>query len=348
MLNPLNSNKIYLRFYLSVWGSILVIHAIVIYYIGGVNWQYAFTDSLVYNALFSLAGLGIWYIVRYTRLDSDQVFNTVISHLAASILLVAIWLYLSRSILLAIFQNDTVLELFQSETALWRGIIGLLYYTIITFSYYLVQYYSDYQQQKLKESETNRLLKETELSALKSQINPHFIFNSLNSISALTLSKPEKAQEMVINLSSFLRYTLSPTSRQLIHLKDELEAVKLYLEIEKVRFGEKLSVDIKCDTDSQELKLPQLILQPLVENAIKYGVYESTGDNRIVINCSHKSGFLTVEVENDIESGGVPPKGQGIGLKNVKSRLELVYENPELMTIKKSENKYAVKITFPQ
>jgi sensor histidine kinase YesM len=91
-----------------------------------------------------------------------------------------------------------------------------------------------------------------------------------------------------------------------------------------------------------------LILQPLVENAIKYGVYESTDKNNIDIRCSKKNDFLTVEVINDIEPGGVPGKGQGIGLKNVRSRLELVYNNPELIEIEKSDTTFRVKLSFPQ
>ena len=109
-----------------------------------------------------------------------------------------------------------------------------------------------------------------------------------------------------------------------------------------------MNVRVNCNRDSLELKVPQLILQPLVENAIKYGVYESTDKNNIDINCSQINEYLIVEIVNDVEPGGVPAKGQGIGLKNVKSRLELVYRNPELIEIEKSETKFRVKLSLPQ
>jgi sensor histidine kinase YesM len=331
-----------------VWIIVLVIHAIILHFIGEIGWIQSFADSAVFNINFALIGFGIWYIVRYTRLDASQVFNTFSTHLGGSLLLVSVWLFASRTALSVIYKSDENYLQFLSDSVLWRGIIGFLYYTIIAVNYYLIQYYQDFQKQKLRESEISRLLRESELSALKSQINPHFIFNSLNSVSSLTLSDPGKAHEMVINLSSFLRYMLSSSKTQLVKLSEELKAVQLYLGIEQIRFGEKLNVRVNCNRDSLELKVPQLILQPLVENAIKYGVYESTDKNNIDINCSQINEYLIVEIVNDVEPGGVPAKGQGIGLKNVKSRLELVYRNPELIEIEKSETKFRVKLSLPQ
>lgn len=348
MLNPLNSNKVYLRAYILVWIIVLIIHAFILHFIGEIGWSVSFVDSAIFNINFALIGFGIWYIVRYTRLDASQVFNTFSTHLGGSLLLVSIWLFASRSALSAIYSKEEAYIQFLSDSVLWRGVIGFLYYTIIAVNYYLIQYYQDFQKQKLRESEINRLLRESELSALKSQINPHFIFNSLNSVSSLTLSDPGKAHEMVINLSSFLRYMLSSSKTQLVKLSEELKAVELYLGIEQIRFGEKLNVRVDCSENSQDLKVPQLILQPLIENAIKYGVYESTDKNNIDITCSQRKEFLIVEISNDIELGGVPAKGQGIGLKNVKSRLELVYNNPELIEIDKSETKFRVKLSLPQ
>jgi sensor histidine kinase YesM len=173
-----------------VWIIVLVIHAIILHFIGEIGWIQSFADSAVFNINFALIGFGIWYIVRYTRLDASQVFNTFSTHLGGSLLLVSVWLFASRTALSVIYKSDENYLQFLSDSVLWRGIIGFLYYTIIAVNYYLIQYYQDFQKQKLRESEISRLLRESELSALKSQINPHFIFNSLNSVSSLTLSDP--------------------------------------------------------------------------------------------------------------------------------------------------------------
>jgi len=349
MLNPLNTNKIYLRAYIVVWLQIILIHGIVLHFIGEIDWLEAFGDSLVFNSLFGIVGFGIWYVVRYTKLDASQMFNINVNHLAASIILVALWLYGGKGLLNIIFANNIEYQQFLGETVLRRGIIGFLYYIIITVNYYLILYYKEFEDQKLRESEMNRLLKETELSMLKTQINPHFIFNSLNSVGSLTITAPEKAHDMVIKLSSFLRYTIASSKSLKISLKEEIDATKLYLDIEKIRFGDKLKVTIKCDEDTDNLLLPQLILQPLVENAIKYGVYESTEESHISIKChQHKDQVLIVEIENDIEIGGVPNKGKGIGLKNVRSRIELMYDESDLLEVKESESKFYVKLKFPQ
>ena len=298
MLNPLNSNKVYLRTYILVWVIVMIIHTIILHFVGNTSWAQSITDSVIFNINFAIIGFGIWYVVRFTSLDAKQVFNTIITHLGGSLILVSIWVFASRTALSVIYQSDQTYLNFLSDTIIWRAIIGFLYYTIIAVNYYLIQYYQDFQAQKLRESEMSRLLRETELSALKSQINPHFIFNSLNSVSSLTLSNPGKAQEMVINLSTFLRYMLSSSKTQLVKLSEELRSVKLYLSIEQVRFGDKLNINIECDEETEDLKVPQLILQPLVENSIKYGVYESTDKNSIQIKCLAKSNQIPWSRDN--------------------------------------------------
>lgn len=198
-----------------------------------------------------------------------------------------------------------------------------------------------------REFELQSLLKDSELRLLKSQINPHFIFNSLNSISALALSKPDLAREMVIKLSDFLRYSLDKDSIQMNTLGQEIENATLYLDIEKVRFGSKLSVEKEVSSECLDVQVPNLILQPLFENAIKYGVHESLDKVIIKLKCEPKEDVLHISIENNFDSEAISSSGAGIGLKNVSRRLSLVFERTDLLQVNKNGNVFSVMIKIP-
>jgi len=348
MLNPLTTSKVFKRLYFTLWILVAIIHGSLLYFVIDINVKDAILDAVVFNIILSVAGYGIWFVVRFSGLDPGNVFNALITHLVSALLLVTVWLGTGYLILKLVLGSEATHTAFIMQTIYWRGAIGILLYALIVLNYYLMIFYQEYQEEKLRKSEMNRLLKESELSMLKAQINPHFIFNSLNSISSLTLTDSKKAHEMVVNLSSFLRYTISPQERKLVILKQELDAIKLYLSIEKIRFGDKLDVLIKCESASGESLIPNMILQPLIENAIKYGVYESTESNQVKISCESSKDALVIDIVNDIEKGGVPKKGKGIGLRNVKSRLKLIYEKEDLMTIERSDTQFSVKLVIPQ
>jgi len=146
------------------------------------------------------------------------------------------------------------------------------------------------------------LVKEAELKSLKFQINPHFIFNSLNSINSLTMSDPQKAGAMTIKLSDYLRFTLSKNEKQKSKLKEEIDSTKLYLDIEKVRFGDKIEYVEEIQKKCLDVQVPSMILQPLFENAIKHGVYESLDKVGIKFSCSLNGDYLKVVVENEFDA----------------------------------------------
>ena len=191
------------------------------------------------------------------------------------------------------------------------------------------------------------MLKEAELKTLRSQIRPHFLFNSLNSISALTMSDAAKAQEMVIKLSEFMRYSITQLDEQLIELKDELYHVRLYLDIEKVRFDNKLIIEYDIDEKCYSYKVPALILQPLVENSIKYGVYESTKECKIEISSSCQGKELVLRVKNYFDPDIIQRKGTGTGLQNIRKRLNTLYGRSDLISIEKLEDTFIVELKIP-
>jgi LytS/YehU family sensor histidine kinase len=225
---------------------------------------------------------------------------------------------------------------------------GYLLYLIDVIFFYAVNYYFAYKEKIKNETRLKELVKEAELHALKSQINPHFLFNSLNSISALTMTNPVKAQEMVINLSQLMRYSLKHEQKEEVTLKQEIENNKLYLGIEKVRFGKKLNPIFNITEECLNSEIPNMILQPLYENAIKYGVYEATEPVDIVTNCRYREGMLEVTINNRYDKNVVSRKGEGIGLQNIRDRLQVIYGNPYLLKTEDDGNKFIVSLTIPQ
>ncbi len=219
---------------------------------------------------------------------------------------------------------------------------------MIILVYYLIILYNNNKENLVKEAELKALVKESELSSLKSQINPHFLFNSLNSISSLTMIEPSKAQEMIIKLSEFLRYSISNKEEKLTALDQEIGNINRYLDIEKIRFGKRLKVDMKINDTCKKLKLPGLILQPLIENAVKYGVYESIEESTIEMTANCNSSALSIMIRNAWDPDYLSNKGEGIGLINIRSRLQILYNRDDLITIRKDPAYFEVNIIFPQ
>ena len=335
-------------FYLLIWLLIFGVYACVLFYFYDFSINEALTDSAVYNGVFLGLGLAYWFVVRYSSFDATQLINLIVSHLATAALSIALAVFLSQMALKKFFPEDEKYLLFLEGSVVWRAALGLLYYSIIMLVYYLIKYYDDLREKAASQSQLETMLKEAELDMLKSQINPHFIFNSLNSIASLTITAPDRARNMVIKLSDFLRYSLGKENTQLNTLEEELNNILLYLDIERERFGDRLKIEREISKDSLSCKLPNLILQPIVENAIKHGIYESLEQVTIKIKSSVTHQLLRVEVSNEFDPKAISKKGKGIGLKNVRQRLKLIYDLPQLVFVKKTDNLFIVSIDVPQ
>lgn len=348
MLNPILKNKSYFIGYLIVWSSIALVQLSMLLYFYNKDFTTAISESLVFNFLYALIGIGIWYPAYYTDMEKNNVINFLTNHLASSSLAVGLWLWLGYIILTSLFQNNPDYIQTLNGSIPQRIGFGFLFYILITTNYYLLIYYQNFKEKMVRESELKALVKESELTSLKSQINPHFLFNSLNSISSLTMISPEKAQDMVINLSEFLRYSLSNKKETLTTFENELTNIERYLKIEKIRFGKRLKVDRNIQEESKSMLIPGLILQPIVENAVKYGVYESIDESKIFLESRTGSKLLEVRVSNEYDPEFLVKKGAGIGLKNVTSRLKIQYGRDDLVKISKSDNTFEITLRFPQ
>jgi len=199
-----------------------------------------------------------------------------------------------------------------------------------------------------REAQMLQLSKDAELAQLRQQLQPHFLFNSLNSINALVGSQPQKAREMVLQLSEFLRGTIRRDSQSWISLSEELNYLRMYLDIERVRFGHRLLVDFQLEEEAEAVKLPQLLIQPLVENAIKHGLYGLTGEVKIEVSGKREGNYFVLEVKNPFDPESTPAEGTGFGLSSVGRRLFLLFGRTDLLESGADGTQFKVKLKIPQ
>jgi two-component system, LytTR family, sensor kinase len=345
MKHPLFANLRMLVLYGTFWVLIAGINALVLWNYYDKPLEQAISISFVQYLLFATLALNIWYVIKYYPIETNAWWRLVIFHLFAATILILIWVYLTSMIINLITPE---LSDYITMSLPSRFLSGYLFYVFYVFFFMAIVYYQNFKEKVKRESELKTLVREAELHALKSQINPHFLFNSLNSISSLTMSDPAKAQEMVINLSSLMRYSLKHGQSEKVSFGTELQNNKLYLSIEKVRFGNKLQTIFRVDESCSKSVLPNMILQPIYENAIKYGVYEATEPVEIITEASCNGEFLEISVTNSYDPGVRNKKGEGIGLRNIRERLQIIYGNPGLLKIKDTKKLFTITLTIPQ
>ncbi|MBK6347463.1 MAG: histidine kinase [Bacteroidales bacterium] len=346
MFAKLFNNKL-LPVYAGVWLAIAVVHYLIVTTQIGVGLLMALSEAFVFSSVFALLGIGLWFLVKFTDLEKLNRQEMILRHITSSTVTMVIWFGSSYLILGLVSDHDKDYMAMLNDTMVVRILAGLLLYIIMLSVFYLLVNNQNLKDRKAREEALQNLLHESELNSLRAQIKPHFLFNSLNSISSLTVTNPEKAQEMVINLSEFMRYSLSFSDNKMSTLKQELYHLRLYLEIEKVRFGGRLRVEELMEQGILEWPLPPMILQPLVENAVKHGVYDTPGQSFIRITGRVTEGWLEISVTNNFDPELPGKKGTGTGLANVMKRMQMVYGMTNLARITKTDNTFEVKLKFP-
>jgi len=304
----------------------------------------AFTDSLVSNVLLAGTCILVSNILSYYLPVKQRYFYILSLVCVFSIA----WLLVSRFILMLLVGNNDYEHFFtQSLPIRWAisflvigsmALLSVLWYTL-----------EDQRENEKRRNEAEHLSKEAELYKLRQQLQPHFLFNSLNSINALIGLKPQEARTMIQQLSDFLRGTLKKEENAWVSLEEELQHLQLYLEIEKVRFGYRLSTNIINDAEGKGCQLPSMLLQPIVENAIKFGLYDTIEAVTICINAIVSDHTLVITVQNPFDATtSIPRQGTGFGLSSVQRRLYLLFARNDLLETTHSENVFITTIKIPQ
>jgi len=311
----------------------------------GLPWEAAFIDSAIANTLLLFACLLVMNTLRYYLPKGKQYINIF----SICIFLTIIWLLISKWLLkISLGHYPGYTDLLHHSLSIRFSIAFLLLGCITMIS---ILWYNQQEQKEMDERKTDseKLAREAELFKLRQQLQPHFLFNSLNSINALIGNRPEEARKMLQQLSDFLRGTIKKEETQWVTLQEELQYLQLYLDIEKVRFGNRLATEITVEENIRELKMPALLLQPVMENAIKFGLYDTTGDTIIHLSAIKEKNNLVIRVQNPFDpETSSPRQGTGFGLQSVERRLYLLFARKDLLTTEAKDNTFITVVKIPQ
>ncbi len=343
-MKPILSDK-RLRIFFAAWWLLCIALQFFILKQTNIDNTHAISDSLVSIILLAAGSFFISNSMKYYLPRKEKYWYILI----ISITVTFFWFLADRGVLWMILKDGDPYLKFIRTTALIRFGAGFL--LLSSMSMFSLMWYGQQEYKELanRKTETEQLSREAELFKLRRQFQPHFLFNSLNSISALIGSNPEKARHMIYQLSDFLRGTLKKDEQQWIALEEEIQYLQLYLEIEKVRFGHRLQTEIVVSEEALQFKLPALILQPVVENAIKFGLYDTTEDVLIKLQADIKNGSLTISVQNPFDPETAhPSKGTGFGLRSIKRRLFLLFARNDLLKTTVEDSHFITNIIIPQ
>jgi two-component system LytT family sensor kinase len=309
----------------------------------GLSWEMSVLDSSLNTGLLLAFSYGLRFFLRFYKPGAHNGFYRSLFAIELALMVCGI-LYFTPGFGIPFDGNSNA---FFIESLPVRFILAFWVFYGLLSRRYMQDKLLEQKEWESRIVKAEQLQKEAELDQIRQQLQPHFLFNSLNSINALVGFNPEAARKMTQQLSDFLRGTLKRED-PFIALKEELNHLTLYLEIEKVRFGDRLKVEIVAEPDFLSFRIPAMILQPLVENAIKFGLYGSLEEVFIKIRAKGENGNLLISVQNPLEKKTNPAsKGTGFGLMSVKRRLQLLYNRSDLLSISESEQLFTCTLKIP-
>src|SRR6266481_2011856 len=348
-MHPILGHMRQLGLYLLAWIPLAVLLLYLLASPGGISLPQAIGMVLPLCLIYAFMCLSAWYSCRGAPLGTSTFSRLALTHLLAALVISGIWVLIARglaSVLASLQMFRGLDQRFAPDYPLLFA-SGVMIYLLAVALHYLLLSVEHARELEKREIQARVLARDSELKALKAQVNPHFLFNSLNSISALTSIDAGRARDMCILLADFLRMTLGLGEKALVPLREELELLRRFLAIEKVRLGERLHVDAHIEAQAETCLLPPLLLQPLVENAIIHGVatLPTGGTVRLSAECS--GGRLHLSVENSVDPDAPAPRKGGLGLANVRLRLEARYGKDATLRATAEEELFRVTISLP-
>lgn len=334
-MHPLFHRKAYFAAYLGAWMLLAIALAALMRLPGTLQWREALilaAPLCFFNAFVCLAP---WYVCRHIPLRADNTGKLLLNHLGAAVIASALWVGMARLLAQFLDLGPRIVP----EIPL-LAVVALLLYSLSVALHYMLLAIEASREAQIQ-------ARDAELRALKAQINPHFLFNSLNSITALIATDPMRAREMCIRLGDFLRNTLGLGERESISWKEELQLARTYLDVEQVRYGARLRVEMNVDEACADCLVPPLVLQPLIENAVKHGIATLVDGGTIKVEGHLNGGFLEVSVENGFDPDCPSPRRNGLGLRNVRGRLETRFGPEAMLSARATQNQFRAEMVFP-
>jgi two-component system, LytTR family, sensor histidine kinase AlgZ len=299
--------------------------------------------------VYAFVCLAAWYPCKTTPLEHSSFTRLVLTHLSVAVVVAALWNALARALAVGLTHHAGMTGLDQRLekhfSVMWAS--GILLYLLSVQFHYVLLAEQNAREAQARALEARVLARDAELKALRAQVNPHFLFNCLHSISALTSSDAARAREMCILLADFLRTTLRLGGKENVTLDEELALVRGYLAIEKVRFGTRVHMQEEVQKETMGLMLPPLLLQPLVENAIRHGIANLPEGGVIRLSAQKNNDAVAIQVENSFDPDSPSPLKTGLGLENIRQRLNARYGSDASISIRTDGNNFLVSLRLP-
>jgi two-component sensor histidine kinase len=338
-MHPILASRRRLLLYLAAWAPIGALLAVAAWGSGRVSWPDAAAILAPACLVYAFVCLSPLYLCQARPLRPSNLVSLVLTFAAAA----------TAAGVLLVASARAAAWTFDKAPAPWPPLLGvgaLLYLLSVGLHYAFLAAESSREVEK-RAVQARTLAREAELQALRIQLNPHFLFNSLHSISALATIDGLRARDMCIKLAAFLRSSLGLGSRDRIPLKDEVALVRSYLDVEQVRFGPRLHVEAAIGPECDECIVPALLLQPLVENAVKHGIANLVDGGSIRLAAQRRGGNVAITLENEFDPDTPPRRSLGLGLQHVRRRLEICYGDEALFDAGAQGATYRVSLRLP-
>lgn len=363
MMKPMTSTMRKLMWYLMAWLLVGVVIAALLVTTANTSWLAGLGFAIPVSLIYGFVAASAYYVCRSLPMAKRQFFLTLVIFGGASLISGLMWLalcYAWNYLAFALRQligfgpvagsmtlpGNLIPVTPQMSVMLFAA--GSCLYLLSIFAHDVVIAFENVRLADRRAAESRVQARDAELQVLRTQINPHFLFNSLNSISALTSLDPAAARNMTLELAQFFRQTLASSEKELISLNDEIRLCEHFLAIEKIRFGKKLQSDIQIADTAQTALLPPMLLQPCIENAIKHGIRDLTEGGVIVVRALIRGDWLHIAIENPVDPVPGDTVGNGHGLKNSRLRLQSMYGDKARINWTRSNDTFLVEIAVPQ
>jgi hypothetical protein len=335
--------------YVAAWLPIAALLTQVVVRGSAIGWSEAAALVFPMCLLYAYICQASWYLCNAIPLRKGEAIRCVTSHGVAATVSATAWVgvgWIWAWLLGFTFTIEGVHTRYIGQVPT-LFVSGVVLFMLAVALNYLVLTFQVSQRAESKALELQVLAREAELKALRAQIDPHFLFNSLNSINALIMTDPAAARRMCVLLADFLRGSLKFGSQERIPLAEEIRLAEFYLDIERVRLGERLQVLREVDPQCEMCLVPSLIMQPLVENAITHGVASTLAGGAVTLHAERNGAGLKITVENPFEQDVPSNNGAGLGLKNVRMRLANLYDGNARVDVEKKAGRFCVELQLP-
>jgi len=347
-MHPILAERGRLGAYLAAWVLLGVLLAALLVLAAPFGWTEAAVFAVPLAVLFGFLGLASFWVCLAAPLPLGLA-RAFVTQLLAALVSGSLWLAAGRGFARALDHLGVFPGLVGRQSAAAPLLLGLgvAFYLLAATLHYMIVAFEASRDAERRALEFEIASREAELRALRAQIHPHFLFNSLNSINALIATRPEEARQLCVRLADFLRRSLTLGSRETIPLAEELDLAEQLLAIEKVRFGSRLAHAVVADDAARACAVPPLVLQPLVENAVTHGIAQLLDGGMILLEAERRGDELRIAVANPRDADAPGRKGAGIGLQNVRRRLLALHGGSAEVRVVQGEVSFRVELRFP-